>query len=102
MRSLAAGERSKLVNAPDVAPEIVEAVLRVPASLSGVGQEAWNRLEQKARMARHDPEIAKLEAEGVAIGAWRECLDFVREDVKRAVALSEREAAAPPTPKPAA
>jgi hypothetical protein len=98
LRSLAAGERSKLVNDPDVAPEIVEAVLRAPAVLSDVGAEAWSRLQQKVRMARHGPELAKLEAEGVAIAAWREAIDLIRSDVKRAVEVAEHEATAPEKP----
>jgi hypothetical protein len=98
VRSLSASERSKLLADATADPRIIEAIVRAPAPISGVGPEVWSRLEQKARIARHGPELAKLEAEGVAVGAWRECIDLVRADVKRAVDVAEREAAAPEKP----
>jgi len=101
IRSLSAGERSKLLTDATTDPSIVEAVLRAPAALSGVGAEAWERLQQKARVARHGPEIQRLEVEGVAVKAWRECIDLVRADVQRAIDVAEREAAAPAPEKPA-
>jgi hypothetical protein len=94
LRSLAAGDRSKLLSGADVVPEIIDAVLRAPAALSGVGTEVWSRLEQKARVAKHGREIQRLDAEAVALGALREAIDLVREDVKRAVEAAEREATA--------
>ena len=63
-----------------------------------MGAEVWSRLEQKARLAKHGPDLAKLEAEEVAIAAWREAIDLVRDDVKRAIAVAERKAVAPEKP----
>ncbi len=97
LRSLEGAKRQQLL-AREGAQAMRDAALRGAPELSGMSRNAWDTLAARTLAERHGDDARKLDAETLAVGALRECVHLVREDVQRAVAAAEREATAPEKP----
>lgn len=82
--SMQPAERAARLLTDSLPDEAVMAVLEMPAEFSGLSEEQHARLEQRALLARHPEEAAKIEALGEAMEALatatRAAADGVQKD----------------------